>query len=123
MKGRKSPPAFAAAKGGEKMKDSEEMRIQNQFGEFCAIFIIICILHWEKTKQFFMNALKRNIPYRKKSGKVNFTRTTGKGIGYTIVAFAAIAEDGEEIAGVKIYFRMLKLILRGISLRILRLNN
>ena len=26
---------FAAAKGGEKMKDSEEKRIQNQFGGFC----------------------------------------------------------------------------------------
>ena len=26
---------FVAAKGGEKMKDSEEMRIQNQFGGFC----------------------------------------------------------------------------------------
>ena len=35
LKGRKSPPAFAAAKGGEKMKDSEEKRIQNQFGGFC----------------------------------------------------------------------------------------
>jgi len=35
VKGRKSPPAFAAAKGGEKMKDSVEQRIQNQFGGFC----------------------------------------------------------------------------------------
>ena len=31
----KTPPAFAVAKGGEKMKDSEEQRIQNQFGGFC----------------------------------------------------------------------------------------
>ena len=31
----KTPPAFAAAKGGEKMKNSVEQRIQNQFGGFC----------------------------------------------------------------------------------------
>ena len=34
-KGEKRPPAFAVAKGGEKMKDSSEQRIQNQFGGFC----------------------------------------------------------------------------------------
>jgi len=35
-KGGKDPsPAFAAAKGGEKMKDSYEQRVQNQFGSFC----------------------------------------------------------------------------------------
>lgn len=28
-------PAFAAAKGGEKMKDPYELRVQNQFGGFC----------------------------------------------------------------------------------------
>ena len=34
-KGEKRPPAFAVAKGGEKMKDSYEQRVQNQFGGFC----------------------------------------------------------------------------------------
>lgn len=34
-KGRKRPPAFAVAKGGENMKDSYEQRVQNQFGGFC----------------------------------------------------------------------------------------
>ena len=35
-KGRKSITRFrATAKGGEKMKDSYEQRVQNQFGGFC----------------------------------------------------------------------------------------
>jgi DNA-directed RNA polymerase specialized sigma24 family protein len=34
-KGEKTSPAFVAAKGGENMKDSNEQRVQNQFGGFC----------------------------------------------------------------------------------------
>jgi len=34
-KGGSHHPAPAGAKGGEKMKDSYEQRIQNQFGAFC----------------------------------------------------------------------------------------